>query len=46
MRDAGSWMGERFAGMHIARFEDALRIARERNIKLRLDIKVKEISPM
>src|SRR6202050_4816207 len=41
MRDAGSWMGERFAGMRIARFEDALRVARERNIKLRLDIKVK-----
>jgi glycerophosphoryl diester phosphodiesterase len=45
MRDAGSWMGERFAGMRIARFEDALRIARERNIKFRLDIKVKEIEP-
>src|ERR1700677_136585 len=29
LRDAGSWMGERFAGMRIALFDDALRLARE-----------------
>jgi glycerophosphoryl diester phosphodiesterase/HEAT repeat protein len=41
MLDAGSWMGERFEGIHMALFEDALRLARERNIKLVLDIKDK-----
>ena len=39
LNDAGSWMGERFAGLRIARFEDALRIARTLNIDLVLDIK-------
>ncbi len=39
--DAGSWMGERFAGMHIVLFEDALRLARERRIRLVLDMKDK-----
>src|SRR5271163_1460130 len=29
MRDMGSWMGERFTGMRIARFDDALRFARD-----------------
>ncbi len=43
MRDAGSWMGERFAGMHVVLFEDALRLARERDIRLILDIKTKGI---
>jgi glycerophosphoryl diester phosphodiesterase len=43
MRDAGSWMGDRFAGMHIVLFEDALRLARDRNIRLILDIKTKGI---
>lgn len=41
LRDAGSWMGDRFAGMHIALFEDALRLARERDIRLILDMKTK-----
>ena len=41
MLDAGSWMGERFSGIHVALFEDALRLARELNIKLVLDIKDK-----
>jgi glycerophosphoryl diester phosphodiesterase len=44
-RDTGAWMGERFAGMHIAKFEDALRVARQYDIKLQLDIKVKETEP-
>jgi glycerophosphoryl diester phosphodiesterase len=43
MRDAGSWMGARFANMHIVLFEDALRLAREKNIHLVLDIKTKGI---
>src|ERR1700678_4217920 len=41
--DAGNWMGERFTGLHIVLFEDALRLARERNIRLVLDIKDKDI---
>jgi glycerophosphoryl diester phosphodiesterase len=43
LRDVGGWMGERFTGMHIALFEDMLRIARERDIRLYLDIKTKGI---
>ena len=43
MRDAGSWMGERFAGMRMVLFEDALRMARQRDIRLILDIKTKDI---
>jgi HEAT repeat protein len=45
LRDAGSWMGERFTGLHITRFEDALRMAREQNIRLYLDMKTKGIGP-
>jgi len=45
LRDAGSWMGARFAHMHIALFEDALRLARERKIRLILDMKTKGIGP-
>lgn len=41
LRDVGSWMGERFAGMHVVLFEDALRVARERDIRLILDMKTK-----
>lgn len=43
MRDAGSWMNERFEGMRIPLFEDALRLAREDDIRLILDIKDKGI---
>jgi len=45
LRDAGAWMGDRFAHMHIALFEDALRLARERKIRLILDMKTKGIGP-
>jgi glycerophosphoryl diester phosphodiesterase/HEAT repeat protein len=45
LRDVGSWMGERFDGLHIAMFEDALRLARRRNIRLILDMKTKGIGP-
>jgi glycerophosphoryl diester phosphodiesterase len=45
MRDAGGWMGDRFEGMRIPLFEDALRLAREKNIQLFLDIKDKGIAP-
>ena len=41
LRDMGSWMGERFAGMRMPRFEDALRLARTRDIGLVLDLKDK-----
>jgi HEAT repeat protein len=41
--DLGTWMSPRFAGIHIARFEDALRIARRYKIHLVLDIKDKGI---
>ena len=30
LRDAGAWMGERFASMRMVLFEDALRVARDR----------------
>src|SRR5271154_5131483 len=41
MRDAGSWMGERFEGLHMTLFQDALQLARERDIRLVLDMKDK-----
>jgi hypothetical protein len=44
-RDMGSWMGERFTGMRMASFEDGLRLARERDIRLYLDLKTKGIGP-
>jgi glycerophosphoryl diester phosphodiesterase len=44
LRDAGSWMSERFTGLHMTTFEDALRVARERNIRLILDIKDRGIA--
>ena len=43
LRDAGGWMGDRFRGMRIPLFEDALRLARDLNIRLILDIKDKAI---
>jgi glycerophosphoryl diester phosphodiesterase/HEAT repeat protein len=44
--DAGAWMGDRFQGMRIPRFEEALRVAREQGIGLDLDIKTKGIGPL
>ncbi len=41
MRDAGSWMSDRFEGLRIVLFEDALRLARDREIRLDLDMKDK-----
>jgi glycerophosphoryl diester phosphodiesterase len=41
--DLGTWMSPRFEGMRIARFADALRIARAYKIRLVLDIKEKGI---
>src|ERR1700722_19909840 len=41
--DAGAWMSQRFAGMRIPLFLDALRLARSLNIRLMLDIKDKGI---
>lgn len=39
--DFGAWRGERFKGIRLARLGEALRVARERNISLYLDIKTK-----
>jgi len=39
LRDFGGWMSPRFAGLHIATFADALRMARRDHIQLMLDIK-------
>lgn len=44
--DTGAWMGQRFNHMNIPRFDDALRVAREQNIGLYLDIKTKGIGPL
>jgi HEAT repeat protein len=41
LRDAGSWMGDRFSGMRMVLFEDALRLAREQDVRLILDMKDK-----
>jgi glycerophosphoryl diester phosphodiesterase/HEAT repeat protein len=41
--DAGSWMAPRFSGLRMARFDDALRLARSLDIRLILDIKTKGI---
>jgi glycerophosphoryl diester phosphodiesterase/HEAT repeat protein len=43
MRDAGGWMGDQFRDMRIPLFEDALRLAGEKDIRLILDIKDKGI---
>jgi glycerophosphoryl diester phosphodiesterase len=45
LRDVGSWMGDEFDGIHIALFEDALRVARRRKIRLVLDMKTKGMGP-
>ncbi len=44
LRDAGSWMADRFAHLHMALFEDAVRLARERDIRLVLDLKDKGLA--
>ncbi|QHN03571.1 glycerophosphodiester phosphodiesterase [Granulicella sp. WH15] len=41
MRDLGGWMGDRFTGMRIVRFEDALSLARKMDIRLVVDMKTK-----
>jgi glycerophosphoryl diester phosphodiesterase/HEAT repeat protein len=41
--DSGAWMGQRFAGMRIARFDEILRFAREHDVRLSLDIKTQGI---
>jgi len=41
MRDAGSWMSDRFRGMQVPLFDDALRLARDMKIRLYLDFKDK-----
>lgn len=45
LRDAGAWMGDRFTGVRIPLFEDALRVARDEHVRLILDIKDKGIGP-
>jgi glycerophosphoryl diester phosphodiesterase len=41
LRDLGGWMGDRFTGMRIATFEDALRLSRKMDIRLIVDMKTK-----
>lgn len=41
LRDAGSWMGDRFQGIRFPLFVDALRMAHYYNLRLYLDIKEK-----
>jgi glycerophosphoryl diester phosphodiesterase len=43
MRDAGGWMGEQFEHLSMTTLEDALRLAKRRDIRLYLDIKTKGI---
>jgi len=43
--DAGAWMGSRFSGDRIARFDDALRLARRLDVRLVLDIKTRGLGP-
>jgi glycerophosphoryl diester phosphodiesterase/HEAT repeat protein len=43
LRDAGGWMGGRFEHIPMATFVDALRLAKEHDIRLILDIKTKGI---
>jgi glycerophosphoryl diester phosphodiesterase len=43
--DAGKWMGQRFSGDRIARFDDALRLAHRLNVRLALDIKTRGLGP-
>jgi glycerophosphoryl diester phosphodiesterase len=43
--DAGTWMGSRFKGDRIARFDDALRLARKLDVQLVLDIKTRGLGP-
>jgi glycerophosphoryl diester phosphodiesterase/HEAT repeat protein len=45
LRDFGAWMSPRFAGLPIATFRDALRLARERHVRLILDIKKPGLVP-
>jgi glycerophosphoryl diester phosphodiesterase/HEAT repeat protein len=43
LRETGRWMGARWQGLHFARLEDALRVARDHDVQLILDIKTKGI---
>ena len=43
MRDAGGWMGKRFENLSVPLFADALRLARDKDVRLILDIKTKGI---
>jgi glycerophosphoryl diester phosphodiesterase len=45
LHDAGAWMGDRFENLQVPLFEDALRLAREQDIRLILDMKTKGIGP-
>lgn len=44
--DFGAWQSERFRGMRLAHFDDALRLARAMKVNLFLDIKTKGIGAM
>jgi len=43
--DFGAWQSDRFRGIHLAHFDDALHLARQLNVGLYLDIKTKGLGP-
>jgi glycerophosphoryl diester phosphodiesterase len=45
LRDFGAWMSPRFAGLHVATFAEALRVARRDHIQIILDIKTPGLVP-
>jgi len=45
LRDVGSWMADRFTGMHVVLLEDVLRMARQMDVRLVLDMKSKDMGP-
>jgi glycerophosphoryl diester phosphodiesterase/HEAT repeat protein len=45
LRDVGSWMADRFTGMHVVLLEDVLRMARRMDVRLVLDMKSKDMGP-
>jgi hypothetical protein len=43
LRDSGVWMGDRFAGIKVAKLDDALRLAHDLDVRLILHLKTKGI---
>jgi HEAT repeat protein len=43
LRDSGVWMGDRFAGIKVAKLDDALRLAHDLDVRLILHLKTKGV---